>query len=391
MSSCSSYFVNNSPKIIVLYSTDDEKIIDLIDVDFKKVGVSLIRLKNNTSLTEFVEMSKSCDYILVLISNSFLKSKYYMEIVHEVFQESNSKDKILQVLLEDVKIFKNKEKFQLIKYWKNKLHNNKNSSLDVIYRDIVQFINKISDQLAVPFSTLIESGYKEIFDYIGFINSQLVSESIKITKVEDEEEQNIRIDQMISENPSNYFTYFIKAGIALDRKKYLKAICNYSFSINCNPSFSLAYINRGVAHKEYGNINEAISDFDTAISLQPTLTQAIVNKGVIYKDKGDYEQAIRIYNIAIEQDPIFANAYINRGLAFQIIENYDEAICNYNKAIELNHGSAEVYCNLGYSYLLKDIPSHAEALKCLNKAIELKPNLSEAYCNRGFFISKIII
>jgi tetratricopeptide (TPR) repeat protein len=56
----------------------------------------------------------------------------------------------------------------------------------------------------------------------------------------------------------------------------------YDEAIRLQPSFALAYNNRGDARLGKANVPGAFSDFDTAIKLDPTLAIAYGNRGDVF-------------------------------------------------------------------------------------------------------------
>jgi len=55
----------------------------------------------------------------------------------------------------------------------------------------------------------------------------------------------------------------------LRRDQFGEAITNFTAAIRINHRFTIAYINRGVAYRFQGKLDEAENDFETAIRLDP--------------------------------------------------------------------------------------------------------------------------
>lgn len=85
--------------------------------------------------------------------------------------------------------------------------------------------------------------------------------------------------------------------------EYHKAVAAFTKAIELDPSFALAYSNRGWAHIKLGEYEQAIADCSRAIELDPNLAIAYSNRGWAHIELGDYEQAVTDYDRAIELDP----------------------------------------------------------------------------------------
>ena len=65
--------------------------------------------------------------------------------------------------------------------------------------------------------------------------------------------------------------------------------------------------------QDYGR---AIEDLDNAIRLNPSYSEAFVNRGLAYAHQREHERAIADFTMAIRLDPRNAAAYTNRGVAY---------------------------------------------------------------------------
>jgi tetratricopeptide (TPR) repeat protein len=89
----------------------------------------------------------------------------------------------------------------------------------------------------------------------------------------------------------------------------------YTETIRLKPDDALAYINRGLARAEKGDLDSALKDYDAAIRLKPDYALAYNNRGVAHADKHDLDSALEDYDAAVRLKPDYALAYYNRGLA----------------------------------------------------------------------------
>jgi tetratricopeptide (TPR) repeat protein len=85
---------------------------------------------------------------------------------------------------------------------------------------------------------------------------------------------------------------------------YKTAIPLHEQAIAAEPRFSLAWINKGIALKNLGKLDEAIACYDHVIQkIDPEYKKAWHNKGVALKEKGKLDAAIQCFDRALELDP----------------------------------------------------------------------------------------
>jgi TIR domain. len=103
-------------RIFISYSWTNKDIADIIDEDFSKLGYPLTRderdIRYKDSIKEFMQQIGKHDFVIMLISDSYLKSENCMYEVMEVIRDREYKKKILMIVLadEDKKFYKNYEK-----------------------------------------------------------------------------------------------------------------------------------------------------------------------------------------------------------------------------------------------------------------------------------------
>ncbi|MCP3695602.1 MAG: tetratricopeptide repeat protein, partial [Planctomycetaceae bacterium] len=80
-----------------------------------------------------------------------------------------------------------------------------------------------------------------------------------------------------------------------------KAFKDYTEAIRLDPTFALAYNNRGVIHNSIGDQDQAIADYSMAIELDPTLAIAYYNRGSTYESAG-YDSASAEMDLAYARE-----------------------------------------------------------------------------------------
>ena len=114
------------PKEIFLsYCWANEEIVNKIDEDFRSIGITLIRdsrgLRAYESIEDYMKGIRKTDFVLLIISDGYLKSRNCMFEILELIKDENYKNKIIPIILDDANdIFKKIEIPKRIKYWQKK-------------------------------------------------------------------------------------------------------------------------------------------------------------------------------------------------------------------------------------------------------------------------------
>ncbi len=103
-----------------------------------------------------------------------------------------------------------------------------------------------------------------------------------------------------------------------------------------------AYVNRGVAFREEGQLNDAIKDFNTALFLDSFRVNAYYERGLIYYEMGQFDKTVADLNNAIyligygAKSTLSLNLFfLNRGLAYSRLHQDALAASDFRKACEL--------------------------------------------------------
>lgn len=129
------------------------------------------------------------------------------------------------------------------------------------------------------------------------------------------------------------------------------------------------HLNAGVELENQGKLGEAIAEYDEAIRLDPSFALAYSNRGAIYARLGQFQQAIQNLNKAIYLDPRLVLAHYNRGLIYAWFNQHQLAIKDFSEVIHLNLKDADAYYYRGISY--REQGKRAEALADFQKSITL--------------------
>ncbi|MCJ7789974.1 MAG: toll/interleukin-1 receptor domain-containing protein [Candidatus Atribacteria bacterium] len=185
---------NKKSKIFLSYSHKDKEIADRVDKFFISKNIRLTRDVRDappySSLKKFMDTIRDHDYVIMLISDAYLKSTDCMYEVIQFIQERNYSDRTFPIVIDnEATIFNRSEHSKYIHYWQKKykelgeeiktLQNTGTISLhkeldkiDKIQSNIGDFLNKISDLKCIPLDELERSNYKDIISVITIYKKQ---------------------------------------------------------------------------------------------------------------------------------------------------------------------------------------------------------------------------
>lgn len=174
--------------------------------------------------------------------------------------------------------------------------------------------------------------------------------------------------------------YYQRGAVRLGENDY--AIADYTEAIRLDPTFEIAYYNRGLAYQAKGDLEHAISDYNEALRLGVKVGQQFyVSRGTAYRTKGDLDRAIADFTEAIRLDPKDGRAIINRASVYGQKGDFGHAIADYDEAIQLDPKRAIAYYGRGNAYRLKG--DLARAASDYDEAIQLDPKNAYFYFSRG--------
>jgi len=131
------------------------------------------------------------------------------------------------------------------------------------------------------------------------------------------------------------FAYEGRGRIALRHHDYRRAIIDFDQAIHLDPNRASIFRDRGLAHRQNGELELAIADYDQAIALDPRAASPYHNRGLALAASGDLDRAILSYNTAIRLAPDDAQARVDRGLALLASGRSGEARADFEAALAL--------------------------------------------------------
>lgn len=175
-------------KLFLSYSWKNKSDVDIIDGTLQGFGLKITRDERNLvhkmNIKEFMSSLQEHDFVITVISDSYLKSKNCLYEIGELLKKKDFKRKTLQIILPDARIFDTVGKYEYLKYWnlkKSELQEIQKDNLsaeninlisldikehDDIITNLPRFIEFILSERGFLYSNLITDNYKSILDYI---------------------------------------------------------------------------------------------------------------------------------------------------------------------------------------------------------------------------------
>ena len=421
-------------KLFISYSWNNKEIADEIDESLKLLGISLIRdardAPNYTSLKNFMRQIRECDYAILLISDSYLRSENCMYEVIEFSKEADFKERILPILLDDaIESRKLEKQTEYIDFWEkevkrlqskiacvdtlNALHQNERlNEIRTISQQIGTFLHIIRDIKSIDYNNLKNCRFSPILDKIGFENEATIKELLSIYNIEDFQKREIAFQNYLeSYGPSVHYynyrgsDYYFNGQMKLAQHYYEKAVesepnaaylhnnlgnalCNrddirakkeYEKAIELDPDYAEAYDNYAnlLSYKYYNDNITAKKYRERALSLNPNSAAIHYNYANTLFDLGVYKEAEREYINTLALDPNYIDVNKNLALTYVKMGNKEQAFNFYKKAINSNPGDPEAYSDYATLIYMSEnstVKDYKYALKLYEKGFELDPN-----------------
>ena len=139
----------------------------------------------------------------------------------------------------------------------------------------------------------------------------------------------------------------------------------------------------GVCYTELDQFDEAFRYLDQAITEDPKNHQALVNKGIACRQKGDLEQAEELYNKALKLQPNYAELHASLGALYVFQKRFDDAVRSLERAVELDPSLPVAHSNLAFAYATVGRFDDADAQIILAKKTGYhQPEVIEKYIER---------
>lgn len=383
---------NITPKIFLSYSWQNKEEASLIESDFNRIGIPLIKdtlnLKFKDSISEYMKSIRNADFALILISDDYLKSTNCMNEALEILKEQNHKDKILPILVNGTKIFTASDRIKFIKYWKDKKDRlsleleglDVTSSIEsygdlklfkTIYLSIDSFLKSIGDLKTSTLDELKKENYKSIIDYLGFEDVSYLLDLLVISQIESLTLKEFALKNHIDKFGISSHALFSKAKTKADLGNKDEAKVLYQESLKLDSNNSATWNNYGfLLDRQFNQHNKALECYKKAIEIEPNLIVARINLATVYSRKNKTNKAKQEYLRILEINPCEPKAHNNIANIYRKFNDKEKIIYHFTEAIKYNSKYTEAYINFA-NYLDLELSDFEKAEFYYRKAKEI--------------------
>ena len=175
---------------------------------------------------------------------------------------------------------------------------------------------------------------------------------------------------------------WIKVGLDhYEAGRTAEALSAYEQALQLDPSYAVAWNNKGNALRTLKRSAEALAAYERALQLDPKNAVAWNNKGHMLYDQKRLAEALAAYEQALQLDPYYAVAWCNKAAAFNALKSTDEALAACERAIKLDPNFALTWKHKGDA--LTDLKRYGKALAAFERAVQLDPSYAVAWNNTG--------
>jgi len=168
----------------------------------------------------------------------------------------------------------------------------------------------------------------------------------------------------------------IYGGLTYQRNKvWHDELSLWDNTVQESPKSWRAYLNRGAAYQNLGDLPHAMADYNMIIALGRLDPIGLSNRGLIFAKWGQFDLAMANYNLAIHIEPSYMGAYNNRGLLYAEEGQTDLALADLNIAMQQIRDNAWLYRSRGLLYRSKG--ENELAIQDFEQAQRLIPNEPE--------------
>jgi arylsulfatase A-like enzyme/Tfp pilus assembly protein PilF len=219
------------------------------------------------------------------------------------------------------------------------------------------------------------------------------------------------LERVIAQDPKVIDAWFMLGNEYYRRRRFAKAIEQFTRALELKPDYDLVVINMANAYRalgrdaeamvgyrrfmeldpknaqiryeaaqiliDGGKLDEARQELTRALALEPTLAAARNALGVLALRRGDLAGAEREIRAAIAQKPDVRLAHFNLALLAEQQGDLPRAVAEYTKEIELHASSYKAAFNLGKLY--ERTGDRQGQIAQYRKAIEMNPGFAEGH------------
>lgn len=212
--------------IFISYNHGDKDIAEKFDFFSLDKKIKIIKddreMHYRESIKCFMEKIRETDFCLMIISDTYLKSRNCMYEVLEFIKDNNYKERILPIVLKGVKIFDIMDRLAYIKYWEERYN---------VIEDSLKTINILNQEDGIQELKMIANIQHNIGEFLRYMADE-VKLIVNVTDLTEDEYNEIYkiIDPKYSAKSNE--TVFADKGIKIDPESVIKQLINKGFEID---------------------------------------------------------------------------------------------------------------------------------------------------------------
>ncbi len=145
----------------------------------------------------------------------------------------------------------------------------------------------------------------------------------------------------VNQWPESYLGWWYRGLCRMEQRKFREAQLDFEQVLQRRPDFLPALINRGLAHREQGQLVEAEGDLSDALARGATQTRLYFLRSQLRRRLGDAAGAAADGQQGLQLAPLDELSWIERGLA-RMKSDPVQALADFRQAVQLNPASRAV-------------------------------------------------
>jgi tetratricopeptide (TPR) repeat protein len=182
--------------------------------------------------------------------------------------------------------------------------------------------------------------------------------------------------EQIKKDPHDADAYVCRGLAWFDKGEVDIAIADLNEAIRMEPTHSAAYSGRSSCWWAKREVDKAIADSSEAIRLDPQEPMYYANRGILWNMKGEYEKAVEDADTALRLSPNLVVAHIVRGTAFTRQHEPAKALAEFNTVLQIDPHEATAFGLRGRVHA--ETGEYDQAVQDFQKALKLAPNNKDA-------------
>lgn len=214
---------------------------------------------------------------------------------------------------------------------------------------------------------------------------QKLFEAVRLHRDGKPKEAELRLRDVLREEPGNATATRMLGSIALEQKRYRLATRLLRNAVKLAPDYFGAWVDLSRALTEFEKTDEARTAVEMLIKLESELAHPYVLLGNLETKVGDYDAAIAAFERALDKQPDNGGALAGLGHALKTIGRQEQAVERYRSCIRKYPAFGEAYWSLAN---LKTFRFDDDEIAAMESHVDNKKLPDETRVNINFALGK---